>query len=60
MGGVKGRDVIQAVELCRAMWGVNDIGTVVFDYVDKNISTMEIKLIQSYVKITNRNVWRKE
>jgi UDP-N-acetylglucosamine 2-epimerase (non-hydrolysing) len=60
LGGVKGRDVIQAVELCRAMWEANDIGTIVPDYVDKNVSTKVIKLIQSYVKIINRNVWRKE
>ncbi len=60
LGGVKGQDVIQAVELCRAMWEANDIGTVVPDYVDKNVSTKVIKLIQSYVKIINRNVWRKE
>lgn len=60
LGGVKGRDVIQAVELCRAMWEANDFGTVVPDYVDKNVSTKVVKLIQSYVKIINRNVWRKE
>lgn len=60
LGGVKGRDVIQAVELCRAMWEAGDIGTVVPDYADRNVSSKVIKLIQSYVKIINRNIWRKE
>lgn len=60
LGGVKDQDVIQAVELCRAMWEANDIGTVVPDYVDRNVSAKVIKLIQSYVKIINRNVWRKD
>jgi UDP-N-acetylglucosamine 2-epimerase (non-hydrolysing) len=60
LGGVTGHDVVQSVELCRAMWDANDIGTKVPDYSDKNVSTKVVKIIQSYVKIINRNIWRKE
>ena len=60
LGGVRGHDVIQSVELCRAMWEANDIGTTVPDYEDRNVSSKVVKIIQSYVKIVNSYVWRKE
>lgn len=30
------------------------------DYVDENVSTKVVKIIQSYVGIVNNIVWRKE
>ncbi|MEA5015954.1 MAG: UDP-N-acetylglucosamine 2-epimerase (non-hydrolyzing) [Candidatus Limiplasma sp.] len=59
LGGVTGEDVLQAVELSRAMWENGERGVTVPDYVDENVSTKVIKLIQSYVKIINKMVWRK-
>jgi len=36
-----------------------DLGTPVPDYVDENVSTKVVKIIQSYTSIVNRMVWRK-
>ena len=30
------------------------------DYLDENVSTKVVKIIQSYVGIVNKMVWRKE
>ena len=60
LGGVTETDVLQAVELCRAMWEDGERGEAVPDYGDENVSAKVVKLIQSYVKIVNQAVWRKE
>jgi UDP-N-acetylglucosamine 2-epimerase len=60
IGGVTGNDILQAVELCRAMWLNEEKGVPVPDYEDTNVSVKVIKLIQSYVKIINQMVWRKD
>lgn len=60
LGGVTGPEVLQAVELTRAMWDNGERGAAVPDYGDTNVSAKVIKLIQSYVKVVNRMVWRKE
>ena len=44
-----------AVELCRD----GSHGIPVPDYVDENVSTKVVKIIQSYVGIVNKMVWRK-
>jgi UDP-N-acetylglucosamine 2-epimerase len=36
-----------------------DLGVDVPDYVDGNVSTKVVKIIQSYTGIVNRVVWRK-
>ena len=36
-----------------------DLGVTVPDYADKNVSVKVIKIIQSYVEIVNKMVWRK-
>jgi UDP-N-acetylglucosamine 2-epimerase len=36
-----------------------DFGVDVPDYVDENVSTKVVKIIQSYTGIVNRMVWRK-
>lgn len=59
LGGVTGKDVLQAVELARAMYDHGETGVPVPDYQDENVSVKVIKLIQSYVKIVNQMVWRK-
>ena len=37
-----------------------DYGIPVPDYVDTNVSTKVVKIIQSYVETVNKFVWRKE
>ena len=43
------------VELCRD----GQHGIPVPDYVDENVSIKVVKIIQSYVGIVNKTVWRK-
>ena len=37
-----------------------DNGIPVPNYVDENVSTKVVKLIQSYTGVVNKMVWRKE
>ena len=57
--GIKELDVIQSVELSRAMWENSEETVLALDYVDTNVSTKVIKLIQSYTKIINKVIWGK-
>ena len=34
--------------------------TIFYDYVDENVSTKVVKIIQSYTNVVNKFVWRKE
>jgi UDP-N-acetylglucosamine 2-epimerase (non-hydrolysing) len=52
--------VLQAVDLAVAMGENGDLGVDVPDYVDENVSTKVVKIIQSYTGIVNRMVWRKK
>ncbi|MDA1905348.1 UDP-N-acetylglucosamine 2-epimerase (non-hydrolyzing) [Bacillus cereus] len=60
LGGIKKEDVLQSVELCRAMWEGNETVLPVTDYTDTNVSVKVIKVIQSYTKIVNKVIWGKE
>ena len=42
-----------------AMGQERAIGADVPDYVDENVSTKVIKIIQSYTDVVNRRVWGK-
>lgn len=59
LGGITGEEVLQSVELARSMWENHEPAVPVQDYVDTNVSVKVIKIIQSYTKIVNRVVWRK-
>ena len=37
-----------------------DNGIPVPNYIDENVSTKNLKLIQSYTGVVNKMVWRKE
>lgn len=59
IGGVTERSILESIELSRAM-KTNDAKTAFPpDYVDTNVSTKVVKIIQSYVPIVNRAVWNK-
>ncbi|MBK5500707.1 non-hydrolyzing UDP-N-acetylglucosamine 2-epimerase [Peribacillus sp. TH14] len=60
VGGITEEDIVQAVELSRAMWRNEEETLLANDYKDKNVSIKVIKIIQSYVKIINEAVWRKK
>ena len=59
IGGIKSRDVCQAVELATAMYENNEKTVEAEDYADDNVSVKVVKLIQSYTHIVNKTVWMK-
>lgn len=59
IGSITAEQVIQAVDLAVSMHANGDIPADVPAYVDRNVSAKVIKIIQSYVGIINKMVWRK-
>jgi len=59
LGCITKEQVLQAVELAVEMFANGDLGTDVTDYTDENVSVKVIKIIQSYVGVVNKMVWRK-
>lgn len=59
VGGITEDEVLRAVSLAISMDEDNDTGAAVPAYVDGNVSTKVVKLIQSYTGIVNKMVWRK-
>lgn len=60
LAGIDEKGLLQAVEAAVAMNDNKDWGTPVPDYVDENVSTRVIKIIQSYRGVVDKMVWRKE
>ena len=59
IGSITTEQVLQAVELAVAMNKNGDLGAPTPDYADTNVSTKVVKIIQSYVGVVNRMIWRK-
>ena len=59
LAGITKEQVLQAVETAVEMVKNGDNGLDVPNYVDENVSTKVVKLIQSYVGVVNKMVWRK-
>lgn len=55
----KRRSLLQAVDTAVTMNQNGDYGIPVPDYVEENISTKVVKIIQSYTGVVNKMVWRK-
>lgn len=60
ISGIDTKGLLQAVDVAVEMVRNGDNGIPVPDYVDVNVSDKVIKIIQSYVGIVNKMVWRKE
>ena len=60
LSGITENEVLQAVDLAIKMNKDYEIGELVPDYIDLNVSTKVVKLIQSYTGIVNKMVWRKK
>ena len=60
IAGIDERSLLQAVETAVEMNKDNDLGIPVPDYVEENVSTKVVKLIQSYTGVVNKMVWRKD
>lgn len=59
LAGIEGNGLIQAVETAIEMNNSGDYGIPVSDYVEENVSSKVVKIIQSYTGVVNKMVWRK-
>ena len=59
LAGIDSNSLVQAVETEVAMNENGDYGIPVPDYVEENVSTKVVKIIQSYTGVVNKMVWRK-
>lgn len=59
LAGIDEKSLLQAVDTAVEMNKNNDLGIPVPDYVEENVSTKVVKLIQSYTGVVNKMVWRK-
>lgn len=59
LAGIEGNGLIQAVDTAVEMNRSRDYGIPVPDYVEENVSTKVVKIIQSYTGVVNKMVWRK-
>jgi UDP-N-acetylglucosamine 2-epimerase (non-hydrolysing) len=59
LAGIDENSLVQAVETAVAMTENGDHGIPVPNYVEENVSTKVVKIIQSYTGVVNKMVWRK-
>ena len=59
LAGIEDNGLLQAVETAVEMNRSGDYGIPVPDYVEENVSTKVVKIIQSYTGVVNKMVWRK-
>lgn len=60
LAGITTEQVLQAVDTAVEMNRNGDYGIPVPYYTEENVSTKVVKIIQSYVGVVNKMVWRKE
>ncbi len=59
LSGIEETEILRSVQLALEMRKNGDTGSVVPDYTDKNVSTKTVRIIQSYITVVNKFVWRK-
>ncbi len=59
IAGIDEKSLLQAVDTAVSLNRNGQHGIPVPDYIDENVSTKVVKIIQSYTGIVNRMVWRK-
>ncbi len=59
LSGIDTVGLLQAVDTAVEMVKNGDNGIPVPDYIDENVSDKVVKIIQSYVGVVNKMVWRK-
>lgn len=60
IGSISSERVLQAVNMAVEMHAWGDDACDVPAYMDTNVSTKVVKIIQSYTSVVNKMVWRKE
>ncbi|MBR5321997.1 MAG: UDP-N-acetylglucosamine 2-epimerase (non-hydrolyzing) [Clostridia bacterium] len=59
LAGIDEKSLLQAVDTAVSMNVDGELGIPVPDYVEENVSTKVVKLIQSYTGVVDKMVWRK-
>lgn len=59
LAGIDEKSLLQSVDTAVEMTQNNDLGIPVPDYIEENVSSKVVKIIQSYTGIVNKMVWRK-
>ncbi len=59
LSGIDEKGLLQSVDTAVEMNKSGDYGIPVPDYIEENVSTKVVKIIQSYVGVVNKMVWRK-
>lgn len=59
LAGIDEKSLLQAVDTAVEMDKNDDLGIPVPDYIEENVSTKVVKLIQSYTGVVDKMVWRK-
>ena len=59
LSGIDTKGLLQSVDIAVELIRDGNHGIPVPDYVDENVSTKVVRIIQSYVGVVNKMVWRK-
>ena len=59
LSGIDTKGLLQSVDIAVELIKDGNPGIPVPDYVDENVSTKVVRIIQSYVGVVNKMVWRK-
>ncbi len=59
LSGIETKGLLQSVDIAVELIKDGHHGIPVPDYVDENVSTKVVRIIQSYVGVVNKMVWRK-
>lgn len=60
LSGIDEKGLLQSVDTAVEMNKNGDYGIPVPDYIEENVSSKVVKIIQSYTDIVNKMVWRKD
>ena len=60
LSGIDEKGLLQSVDTAVEMNRAGDFGIPVPDYIEENVSSKVVKIIQSYTGVVNKMVWRKD
>lgn len=60
LSGIDEKGLLQSVDTAVEMNSAGDYGIPVPDYIEENVSSKVVKIIQSYTGVVNKMVWRKD
>lgn len=60
LSGIDEKGLLQSVDTAVELNKAGDYGIPVPDYIEENVSTKVVKIIQSYTGVVNKMVWRKD